>query len=197
MTDLDDRMKKADPAHGLTDANLLPQILAMWERAQSTSPSPQRRRKWRIAIPVIAVALVATGAAVAVPTVLGIGEQNTIVDPDVQIPISYETASGTTVSCAYALYLGDDVRTPDDEHVATVLAGTDWTGLGQDIHDYAVSNPRVPQDGEVWTSDSVEMRDAISFKLAVVPMIERRLPSDLQGVVEVWRTASTCKGPFR
>lgn len=192
MIDLDDRMNNADPAKGLSDANLSPTVLAMWERAQSASPSPSRRRKWRVAIPVIAVALVTTGAAVAVPRVLlSMGE------PDVQIPISYETASGTTVSCAYALYLGDDVRTPEDEHVATVLAGTDWTGLGQDIHDYAVSNPRVPQDGEVWTSDSVEMRDAISFKLAVVPMIERRLPSDLQGVVEVWRMSDTCIGPFR
>lgn len=195
MTSLDDRMKNADPARGLNDADLTPQVLAKWARVQATSPS--RRGKWRVTIPVIAIALATTGAAVVAPTVLGVGEQNNKVEPDVQIPIRYETSSGAEVSCSYALYLGGDVRTSRDADVATIVAGTDWTGLGQDIYDFAVSSPHTPQEDGTWTNDSAETRQAISFKLSVVPMIEKRLPSDLQGVVEEWRMTDTCEGPFR
>ena len=63
MTSVDDRLKDADPARGLSDAALSPGVLAMWERAQSSPPVRPSRRRWRIAIPVIVVALVATGAA--------------------------------------------------------------------------------------------------------------------------------------
>lgn len=197
MNSLDDRIKNADPAKGLSDANLSPEILAVWERAQSTLPSRTLGRRWRIAIPLIAVALVSTGAAVVAPAVLSVGEQNTVVEPDAQIPLSYRTSSGTEVSCIYRVYLGGDVRTPDERNIGAVLADTDWTGVGQDIYDHAISNPRVPQEGEVWTNDSAETRDAISFKIAVVPMLERRLPADLRGAVGEWRSTDTCEGPFR
>lgn len=197
MTSLDDRLKDTDPARSFSDAGLSPQVLAMWERAKSRPPARSARRRWLIAIPVIAVALVSTGAAIAVPMTMGIGEQGTIVEPDAQIPISYTTASGTEVTCSYLVYLGDDVRTTRDSEVGAILANTDWTGVGQDIYDRAISNPRAPLDGEVWTNDSPEIRDENSFIQAVLPVVEGRLPADLQGTVDVWRMTSTCAGPYR
>lgn len=197
MTSLDDRLKDADPARGFSDAGLSPHVLAMWERAQSSPPARSPRRRWRIAIPLIAVALVSTGAAIVAPITIGIGEQGTIVEPDAQIPISYTTASGTEVTCSYLVYLGDDVRTTRDSEVGAVLADTDWTGVGQEIYDRAISNPRGPVDGEVWTDDSPETRDLTSFIHAVQPVVEGRLPADLQGDVGVWRMTSSCEGPFR
>ena len=197
MTSVDDRLKDADPARGLSDAALSPGVLAMWERAQSSPPVRPSRRRWRIAIPVIVVALVATGAAIAfpIPTTMSIGGQT--VEPDARIPISYTTASGTEVTCQYLVYLGDDVRTTHDSEVGAVLGATDWTGVGQDIYDHAISNPVVPADGEVWTNDSPETRDLSSFIQAVQPVVEGRLPADLQGDVDIWRMTSTCEGPYR
>lgn len=197
MTSLDDRLKDADPARGFSDASFSPQVLAMWDRAQSGPPARPRRKRWRIAIPVIALAVVTTGGAIAVPMTMRIGEQGTIVEPDAQIPINYTTLSGTEVFCSYRVYLGDDVRTTRDDEVAAVLADTDWTGVGQDIYDQAISNPRGPVDGEVWTVDSPEIRDQHSFILAVLPVVEGRLPADMQGDVGTWRMDSTCKGPYR
>lgn len=132
-----------------------------------------------------------------VPESIGIGEQGTVVEPDARIPITYTTLSGTEVSCSYLVYLGDDVRTTRDSEIGAVLGETDWTGVGQDIYDYAISNPRGPVDDETWTNDSPETRDAHSFMLALLPTIEGRLPVDLQGEVGTWRMTSTCKGPFR
>ncbi|WP_322410656.1 hypothetical protein [Microbacterium invictum] len=199
MTSVDDRLSDSDPARELSDAALSPQVLAMWERAQSSPPVRSHRRRWRIAIPVIVVGLVATGAAIAfpIPTTMNIGEQGTIVEPDARIPINYTTLTGTEVSCQYLVYLGDDVRTTRDSEVAAILGETDWTGIGQDIYDYAINNPRGPVDGEVWTNDSPEMRDTHSFILAVQPMFEGRLPADMQGDVGTWRMTSTCEGPYR
>jgi hypothetical protein len=197
MADLDDRLKATDPVRGLSDADLSPAVLTMWRRAQAGSSARPARRRWRIAIPLIATAVVTTGGAMAVPMTMGIGEDNTLVQPDANIPIEYTTLSGAEVSCSYLVYLGDDVRTARDSEVAEVLGGTDWTGIGQDIYDYAISHPRGPVDGEEWTNDSPEVRYLHSFILAIQPMVEGRLPADLQGDVDTWRMTSTCKGPFR
>ena len=156
MTSLDDRLKDADPARGFSDADFSPQVLAMWERAQSGTPGRPRRKRWRVAIPVIALAVVTTGGAIAVPMTMRIGEQGTIVEPDAHIPINYTTLSGTDVFCSYRVYLGDDVRTTRDGEVAAVLGNTDWTGVGQDIYDHAISNPRGPVDGEPRSSQTSE-----------------------------------------
>ena len=89
------------------------------------------------------------------------------------------------------------MRTTHDSEVGAVLGATDWTGVGQDIYDHAISNPVVPADGEVWTNDSPETRDLSSFIQAVQPVVEGRLPADLQGDVDMWRMTSTCEGPYR
>ena len=145
----------------------------------------------------IVVALVATGAAIVfpIPTTMSIGGQT--VEPDARIPISYTTASGMEVTCQYLVYLGDDVRTTHDSEVGAVLGETDWTGVGQDIYDYAISHPAAPANGEEWTNDSPETRDLSSFIYAVQPVVEGRLPADLQGDVDIWRMTSTCEGPYR
>jgi hypothetical protein len=197
MATVDDRLKNSDPAQAISDAGLSPVVLAAWERVKSSPPARLPRRKWRIAVPLIAVALVSTGAAIVVPMTISIGEQNTTVEPDAQIPIDYTTASGKEVTCSYLVYLGDDVRTSRDSDVGAILGNTDWTGVGQDIYDHAISNPRGPVDGEVWTEDSPEARDLTSFVLAVLPVVEGRLPVDLQGEVGTWRMTSTCEGPYR
>jgi len=48
------------------------------------------------------------------------------------------------------------VRTTRDGEVAAVLGNTDWTGVGQDIYDHAISNPRGPVDGEPRSSKTSE-----------------------------------------
>jgi len=199
MTSLDDRLKDTDPARELSDAALSPLVIAMWERAQSSPPARSPRKRWRITIPVIVLALVSTGAAIAfpIPTTMSIGEQGTIVEPDARIPINYTTTSGREVTCQYLVYLGDDVRTTRESEVAAILGETDWTSVGQDIYDYAINNARGPVDGELWTNDSPEINDAHSFILAVQPVVEGRLPADMQGDVDTWRMTSTCEGPYR
>ncbi len=194
MPEMDDLLREADPARTLDDTHASRVVSARWETTRVT----RRKRRWRIALPLtLGIAAVCTGAAIAAPLVLFVGEEETQVEPDVVVPIEYTTISGQEVSCAYAIYLGGTERTDADERVAAALASTDWTGVGQEIYDHAVANPRGPQDGETWRHDSVGVRDAISFKIAVVPVLERRLPAGLQGSSGQWGSTDSCSGPFR
>ncbi len=201
MENFDETLKAADPARGLDTTTLTPVARAMWERAQERSNSgvrrPRRARR-RILLPVgIAVAIATTGAAAATPFFLGLGEERTSVQPDAQIPIVYETLSGELVECTYSLYVGPAERSGSVVRVADALASTIWDGIGQEIYDYAMANPREPRAGETWEDRSQRARDIMSFQLAIVPIVERRLPADLQGVAEQWRSTDTCSGPFR
>ncbi|WP_148272775.1 hypothetical protein [Microbacterium testaceum] len=159
---------------------------------------PSRPRRRRLVLPLtLAVIALSTGAALAAPIWLGVGEDATRVDPDAQIPITYTTLSGVKVDCVWAVRVGEDQRSAADDRVARALAQTDWEGIGQEIYDYAIANPRGPQPGEVWTNDTPEVRDALAFRIAVTPIIERRLPAEIRALEPGWASTSTCTGPFR
>lgn len=198
MSDLDDQLKAVDPARDLEDSRVSPVVHTSWAKVRSSRVELAPRRNWKLLIPAgVVVAMVSTGAAIVAPFWFSIGEKNMQVEPDAQIPISYTTVSGAEVNCTYSVYVGADNRTDAESSVATALADTDWTGVGQEIYDHAIANPRSPQPNEDWTEDSQETRDTISFKLSIVPVIEQRLPTELQGVAAQWRSTDTCNGPFR
>ncbi|MDQ1121596.1 hypothetical protein [Microbacterium trichothecenolyticum] len=196
MHSADEELTAIDPARHLDDESATRLVRAAWVRAASAGPSRSSRYDWRVFVPAgLAAVAVTTGAAIAAPVWLGINGVH--VEPDAQIPVSYTTLSGVEVSCTWAVHIGDAERTPLEERVAEALAATDWDGVGQDIYDQAIANPRVPQPGETWAVDTQEVRDAISFKLAILPVMERRLPAELQGAASHWGSTDTCTGPFR
>ena len=200
MDNLDERLRAADQA-----ARIRPDVAAALI-ADMTEQLPReavRRRpwwmNWKVTLPIGVVGLLAvTGAAVAAPLILAVGEPYKIVELDARIPITYVTESGTTVDCVYGIYLnGHGGRTAQQERAAGFLANEDWTGLGQEIYDFAIAHPSLPKEGEVWTNDTPGVRDAISFKLAVIPVISSRLPADLRAVGSQFVSTDTCTGPFR
>ncbi|WP_133177901.1 hypothetical protein [Microbacterium testaceum] len=192
----DEEVGASDPARRLDDRLLARVVDEAWHRASSTAPNGPRFAERRFLVPVaFAAVAVTTGAALAVPVWLGMGGVR--VDPDVVIPIRYTTSTGVNVSCSWAVHIGEEERSPTEERVAEALRETSWDGVGQDIYDQAIENPRAPQPGETWAVDTQETRDAISFKLAILPVVERRLPTELQGAASQWGSTDTCTGPFR
>lgn len=196
MSALEEELRRLDPARGLDDVSLMPMVSSAWNHTRATASRRGSRKRWKIIVPVgLTVLIVSTGAAVASPLWLGIDD--TQVEADMQVAISYTTVSGTAVDCVWAVYVGGADRTSRDDQVAEALSSTNWDGVGQEIYDQATANPVAPQSGETWTNDTPETRDAISFKIAILPVIERRLPPDLQGVASQWGSTDTCNGPFR
>lgn len=197
---LDEELRRADPAAGLRRDDATALITAMASGLPS-QPAWKGRwwKNWRITVPIGVVSVLAlTGAAIAAPLVLAVGEPDNWVEIDARIPITYETDSGVSVSCVYGLYVTSAAgRTAEDERLGEFLAKADWTGIGQEIYDYAIANPVTPQEGEVWSNDSPEVRDAISFKLAVTPVITDHVPADLLSNGSGWSSTDTCTGPFR
>lgn len=199
MNTLDDHLRHADPAlrlrRDVTDALL--EDIADRLPAQKTRARRRWWRDWRIALPIGVVSVVAlSGAAIVAPLVLGVNGE--WVELDARIPITYQTNSGVSVTCEYGLYVSsENGRTADDERLAAFFAREDWTTIGQEIYDFAIANPVEPREGEVWTNDSPETRDAISFKLAFYPVIQSRLPADLRGNGSGWSSTDTCTGPYR
>lgn len=197
---LDEELRRADPAVGLRRDDATAIITAM---ASELPSQPAWKGRWwknrRITVPIGVVSVLAlTGAAIAAPLVLAVGEPDNWVEIDARIPITYETDSGVSVSCVYGLYVTSATsRTAEDERLGEFLAKADWTGIGQEIYDYAIENPITPQEGEVWSNDSPEVRDAISFKLAVTPVITDHVPAHLLSNGSGWSSTDTCTGPFR
>ncbi|MFJ4037185.1 hypothetical protein ACIPVB_03800 [Microbacterium sp. NPDC090007] len=192
----DEEVTASDPAIHLDDASAARLAQEAWDRASSPAPRRSRRYGWRVLVPAaFAAVAVTTGAALAVPVWLGMGGER--VDPDVVIPIRYTTSTGVDVSCSWAVHVGDAERSPIEERVAEALRETSWDGVGQDIYDQAIENPRTPEPGETGAVDTQEARDAISFKVAILPVVERRLPAELHGAASQWGSTDTCTGPFR
>lgn len=78
MTGLDEQLKDSDPARGFEDADLAPRVQAMWARVQAGQPARPPQRRWRVALPLIAVAVLATGGAIAVPMTIVSGTHASI-----------------------------------------------------------------------------------------------------------------------
>lgn len=196
MDVLDEELRQADPAVQLRRDDAASIIMAMaGELPSQKVPRPRWWRDWKIMVPVgVGAALALTGSAILAPLLIGVdGEW---VDLDARIPIVYETETGLSVSCEYGVYVSSgDSRTAADQRAAEILASEDWTGVGQDVYDSAIANPHTPQQGEVWTNDTPELRDGIAFKLALTRVVTSRLPHDLQSVG--MRSTDTCTGPFR
>ncbi|WZH36713.1 MAG: hypothetical protein PIR02_18500 [Microbacterium enclense] len=194
---MDDELPRADPARHVDDVRAEAVVTRIWDRVRATTSAPPRRRG-RVVLPAgIAVVALSTGAALAAPIWLGVGQEATPVDPDARIPITYTTRSGVTVHCVWAVRVGDADRTAQDARIGRALAQTDWEGVGQEIYDRAIANPRGPQPGEVWTNDTPEVRDSLSFRIAVTPVIERRLPPEIVALKPSWASTSDCTGPYR
>lgn len=174
----DEELAAIDPARHMDDESAARHVRAAWVGASSSTSSHASHRRWRVLLPVgLAAVAVTTGAAIVVPVWMGV-EGDTRVDPDAVIPISYTTLSGVQVHCTWAVYVGEGDRATDEKRVAVALNATNWDGVGQDIYEQSLANPRVPQPDETWTNDTAETRDMISFKLAVLPVLERRLPAE-------------------
>ncbi len=194
----DEELRQGDPVVGLRHDEATSLITAMVGELQAGHlPTTRWWKNWKVTVPVGVVGVLAlTGAAIAAPLVLGVDGQ--WVDIDARIPITYETESGVSVSCVYGLYVSSAAgRTAEDDRLGEFLADADWTGIGQEIYDYAIANPVTPQEGEVWNNDSPEVRDAISFKLAVTPVITAHVPAELLNSGSGWSSTDTCTGPFR
>lgn len=196
MDTLDNELNEADPAARLREDVVTPLISTM-ARALPSQAVHRRRwwRNWRITGPVGVVGVLAlTGGAIAVPFVLGV--EGEWVDMDASIPIEYVTESGVAVSCKLGVYVrSDNGRTAEDDQAAKFLAEEDWTGIGQEVYDHAIANPVSPQEGEVWTDDTPELRDGVSFKLALTTVVISHLPPEMQGTGLA--STDTCTGPFR
>lgn len=199
MDTLDEQLRAADPAARILPDETVPLIAAMTR--QLPREAVRRRpwwKNWKVTLPIGVVGLLAvTGAGLAAPLILAVGEPDNVVELDARIPITYVTDSGVTVNCVYGVYLnGPDGRSAEHERAAEFLANEDWTGVGQEIYDFALAHPVTPQEGEVWTNDTPEVRDAISFKLAVIPVISSHLPPDLREAGSQLSSTDTCTGPF-
>jgi hypothetical protein len=200
LDSLDEQLRAADPAARMRPDETVPLIAAM--TAQLPREAVRRRpwwKNWKVTIPVGVVGLLAvTGAGLAAPLILAVGDPANVVELDARMPITYVTESGVTVNCVYGMYLnGESGRTPERERAAELLSNEDWTGVGQEIYDYAIAHPVTPQEGEVVTNDTPELRDGVSFRLAFVPVISSRLPADLREIGSEVGGTDTCTGPYR
>ncbi len=195
---LDEDLKGADPATRIPRGEAAVIIEAMASALSWESDRPRRWwSNWRITVPVgIVGALALTGAAAVMPLVLGVDGQE--VELDARIPIRYVTDSGVTVECVYGIYLGSPAgRTVEVERAADFLADYDWEGIGEEIYDWAMTHPVTPGENEVWEVDTPELRDQLSFRLAVSPVVLEKLPPDLRDAGIGFSSTDTCSGQLR
>ncbi|WP_157536963.1 hypothetical protein [Microbacterium sp. Root180] len=171
---------------GVDDARLhaLVRRTALAAEARAIAEAPSTTPRWkrrRTMIPLgIAGVVALTGAALVLPlTQFGIGGM--LVDADAIIPIKYTTDTGVDVSCRKAFYFGDPAdRTQSDRQIAAFVADHDWTGIGQDMYEYAIAHPFVPgRDGGLQV-DTQQARDEMSLSIAIDHHIAMAIPLHLR-----------------
>lgn len=88
------------------------------------------------------VAIVLMGSAVMAPLVTSVGESAIEVELDARIPISYVTENGVEAVWVYVVYLASvDGRTDERECAAAFMVDEVWSGIGQEVYDYAMAYP--------------------------------------------------------
>jgi hypothetical protein len=196
MNTLETDLRNADPA-----AQLRRDETALLIDAMARDLPQQRPRRgrwwsnWRLAIPVGVVATLAvTGAALAPQLFIWInGEEASL---DARIPITYTTHDGATVECFFGATV-DPAKggsAEDRARVAAFLNENDWTGIGQEIYDYAIANPLTSDDGD-WADDSPEARDRQTLKMAIRQVILTHLPAELLDGTNVYMASTdNCEG---
>lgn len=198
MDDLDEFLRSADPAAPLREDEVRSIIEAMTQEIRETQ-SPRNRwwSKWRLTVPVGGAALLAiTGAALAPQLSIWINGQDATLDT--RIPITYTTRSGVTVECFFGAAVDPDKggSVGDQERMTTFLNDNDWTGVGQEIYDYAIANPLTADDGS-WTNDP-EARDRQTLKTAIRHVILMQVPADLLDGTNVYMaTTDNCEGQLK
>lgn len=196
MSNLDELIRKADPAIGINDETVERRVLdgiSASRRSRPSTPRPWWTRA-KVAIPAgVGVLALITGAAVVIPMQLQVDE--TPVEVDLQLPVSYTTSSGEDITCTYGIYFGEpEARPADLEEAIAELSSQDWSSFGDQVYQHATEHPVTPQDGEVWTVDSQEVRDKMSFELAVSAVVLGRLPSDLASGMPRFAGTTDCMG---
>lgn len=145
----------------------------------------QRRRTLLIALP---AAVLAAGALTAGAIAVATFDWSTTVE----VPISYTTDSGRSVSCT-ATVQGGAVVDADARALKDYLNSQDWTGVGQRIYDRALANPFVPGEGYPAGLTSAEL-DAHSWGAAMTDLIPGVLPENLTAGWAGDSVGSDCTG---
>lgn len=199
MTDLDQLIKRNDPAAGLTD--FTDQLISRMANAASTEvPTAGQRTPWwkkpRIVVPiVIGAAIMTTAGALVVPLALGINGMQ--VNVDARIPIHYTTETGVTVDCTYGIYIGDPAnRTAANQTLANYLRAHDWSGIGEKVYHRAMANPFAPGPHDDWQVDTQQLRDQFSFNNAL-NLIYDQIPTELMPKGMSTGGTTNCTGQLR
>lgn len=199
---LPSELAAADPMSGAEDAHLhaLVRRTALAARAEAIAASPTtapwwKRRRTMVSFGIAGIVALTGGALVLPLSQFGI--DGTWVDADAIIPIKYTTDTGVDVSCRYALYFGDpEDRTPSDRQTAAFVADHDWTGIGQEMYEYAIAHPFVPgRDGGLQV-DTQQARDGMSLSIAIGHHIEAAIPFQLRDERDEYMPSSVtdCQG---
>jgi len=187
----------ADPAVGENDAELHVAVRRMaYEARLAVLAEVVTQKPWwkrrRAIIPLgIAGVVALSGAALAVPLTMVVN--GTQVQPDVDIPINYTTATGVHVSCRYDVYVGDPAhRSASDERLANFLHTHDWDGIGQRIYQRALDDPFVPSPDDHLEVNDQQTRDQFSFTRAT-NLIFEEMPREFRSA----GGATDCSGQLR
>jgi hypothetical protein len=198
MDDLDTVLRSADPAPLLRRDEVRSIIDAMTKEIREVQSHRNRWwSRWRLTIPVGSAALLAiTGAALAPQLFIWINGQEATLDT--RIPITYTTRSGVSVECVFGAAVDPDKggSLGDQERMTAFLNDNDWTGVGQEIYDYAIANPLTADDGS-WTDDP-KARDRQTLKTAIRQVILMHVPADLLDGTNVYLASTdNCEGQLK
>jgi hypothetical protein len=210
---LDALLREADPHSGPLDARVLASAAALADdarRAALTGPPPPRRRRWvPFAAAGVVVASFTAGTAFATDLYTNwavhleiAGEVvDKTVDADVVIPISFETTSGETVACTYAVaYVWGDV-----EDITSFVSQHDWSDLGRKAYARHLELPYYPEavtdisdDGtrRELTKEEILAQGPV-FSAAIDAVFTDELPPALREAEFVAQGRTDCDGDWQ
>ena len=133
----------------------------LFKKVQLDAPR-RRRRTILIALP---VAVLAAGALTAGAIALTTFDWTAKAD----VPISYTTDSGRSLTCTAVIQTGAAIDA-DARALKDYINTHDWTGVGQRIYDRAISNPSPMAEDDTANQTSAEL-DVQSWTTAMFDVI--------------------------
>lgn len=203
--DLDTLLTASKPDSYEYDATLRTHVRAVSIAAEAEiARESSRQRVWwrrpRVVIGALGVLLLGTtGGAMASQFNFAdylIGGK--IIQPDVEVPIYYETATGKTVHCTIGLVYGHLDPDADVTELKSFVANHDWSRIGQRLYEEAMSNPFTPGPNDDFPADvSQSILDTFSFNNAIGQVIEGEIPPELFSDGTTGNMPSNCDGTLR
>ncbi|GAA2172109.1 hypothetical protein GCM10009846_08740 [Agrococcus versicolor] len=132
-------LRSSAPTTVAADAAVRIEIDRMAERARAVAHGRRRARR-RVAIVALPALAIIPGALVFT------GGTDVRQVPDLTIPMTYVTDTGTSIACEVDLFNGETDYVETNLEAVAYFAAQDWSGVGQRVYDLAL---RYEDEGRV------------------------------------------------